>query len=245
MRLPIRSKSNYSILSSSPFLASSLIRRIVYENSVAGVLSYPNMFQPYVVVSDSADPGQNRWVISRVGRSNFEAVDVDKSWLEVFYLLNNASDKSLFNYLSHSTKVKRLALVDRYALFLLLLMKPYDNLGFNANAADDVCGRYMEKVDFNYFDCIKTVVSFLNCPSQPNYVSLVKKFPDDRYPLFCSIVNLLVDNDIPGMLHAEISDLLGMNFRMSLRSLSLFMLKNNASYEACFLQAASMVKSHV
>lgn len=242
MKLQIRSKSNYSVVSTSPLLTSSIIHRILQENAVAGVLPYPNIFQPYMVVSDSAEPGFNRWVISKIVRDNFEFLDLDKSWLEAFCLLGNLNDKALYNYVSHNSKMKRLSLTDRYALFLLLLSKPYDRMGFSVTMADDVCGKFFEEAGFDYFEYMKTVVTFLNCPNQSNFVSTVRQFPDSKYPLLKSILRSLTDRDVPGLLLPEISDQISnSNFKTSLLSLATFLSRNDW-YEPCILYMSSMVR---
>lgn len=177
----INPRVNYSVIAGSELAARVVINHILQVNSEAGVEPHESLFGDFITVSDTDNPSEGRYVISRIKRPGFAMLNVEVSWSKIY--------REIFGV----KKVKdfRWFLPTHDQLIKMMLLK---SAGFISDEVEFYKGNFRPKV--KYEDKAFAAINFMSSPNRTSFQRLVALFGgESEFPLLVSIMTGFLSGD--------------------------------------------------
>lgn len=237
--MKLLSKTNYVILSTSEFVGNTIINYIKIINEKDGVYSIPSFVGSYIVVSDTANPNDKKYVISKVKRpvDLFETINIDDEWNKLF---SSIFDLPYVNTLSIILKDYQLEQI--YTLFLQASSHEFDNpLQFKNYIKDLSEKKYSLK--FTYYEKLDVIMNWINNPNHEHYSKFLKIFTSDDFPFIVSIMTKVVNSELSDFYKEKYSDIIGTSQFMSNMLRMAIIIINAENYEEAMLFFSKLINN--
>lgn len=221
-------RKSYAVWSSSEFLVNRVIDYLKTINIDDGVSVERNIFEIYMVESDTQNPNKSRIVFSRCKRDeDFINIDIDSNLVDLCLILSGMSDcnEDLRKFLRNNLKKyiqNEPELVYYYVCAVAGFKDP------SVSEAMYVLSKYEYKATHNTVDCYKSLIDFVSNPCETALSKLLLVFNEPDYQKMINCTSALV-NDTPEWIKKKFgSEIESSSFTKSLLNLSLVILNSKS-----------------
>lgn len=220
---------SYAILGSSEFLVNRVMDYLKCINIDDGVSTERNIFEAYMVESDTQVPNKSRIVLSRCKRDDlFVTIDIDSDVVGICLILaglENCDDelkKFLKNNLRKYVQNGDSELVFYYVSAVAGLEDP------SVSEAMYILSKYEYKANHSTVECYKTLIDFVSNPCETALSKLLLVFNEEDYQKMINCTSTLV-NDTPEWIKKKFGgEIESAIFTKSLLNLSLVILESKS-----------------
>ena len=204
----LKARTSYVILCPSDLVFHSIRQKLIALNLADGVYSVPCLLGEYLEFSDTATPNDFRYVVSRVPRQEpeFKVLDVSENWLDIFRDVEECHSHDLGKFFNSQDRLRYQPLDYRYRVYLLVLHEAVGVGGeLNWSLAHKIVENQFSLV-WSYSDKVQSVVRLINSPNSSNLSEFMKVFKKEEFPLFVSILNQIITDDLPDYIKARVRE---------------------------------------
>lgn len=232
-------RTNYAIVSTSEFVSNTIVNYIKMINEKDGVYLVPSFVGSHIVVSDTANPNDKKYVISKTERPSgiFININIDDVWNKLF---SSIFELPYVNTLSIILKDYQLEQI--YTLFLQASSHKFDNaLQFKNYIKDLSEKKYSLK--FTYYEKLDVIMNWINNPTHEHYSKFLKTFTFDDFPFIISIMTKVVNSELTDFYREKYQDIIGSSqFISNMLRMSIIII-NADNYEEAMLSFSKLINN--